>query len=67
MRCPVCRIDPGYYRWPAEEPDDPEDLTPYPLYQRSYPGKSEHIPPRCSKCYDKAERVRMRKYYRNGR
>ena len=70
MRCPVCRKEQGYYRWPAVEPGDPDDLFPYSLYQRGYvkdpqeglitcypETKTTFISPRCSKCYEKAEKA----------
>jgi len=62
----MCKIEQGFYPWPAVEPGDPDDLEPYPLYQRSYPDKPGYISPRCLRCYDKADRARLRKLARTG-
>lgn len=56
MICPVCRLGTGYYPWPNANPGGPLEMFPHPLYQRSYKGSEGYISPRCSGCYDKAER-----------
>ena len=80
MKCPVCKSATGGYLWePVERDDvkealvkqglmDPKALRTewhdMPLYQRSYPEEPEYISPRCSRCYDKAERTAERKRVR---
>ncbi len=64
MKCPVCKGSTGFYQWPAVNPEDPDDILPYSLCQRSYVvnpregiitcSGSPPISPRCQKCYDKA-------------
>lgn len=69
MKCPVCKQYVGYYSWPDKEDGKPVRMYDYPLYQRSYvvpPRRGiitchmtegeKPISPRCSACYDKAER-----------
>lgn len=54
MKCPVCKRSTGFFKWPATDPAHQDDILPYPLLQRSYPGQPEHISGRCNNCYDKA-------------
>lgn len=60
MKCPVCYRETGYYKQEGVEPGTME-RRPYPLYQRSYPGKPEYISGRCLECYEKAEGVKVMK------
>ncbi len=60
MRCPVCRLNTGHYYWPNASPGEPAQMYSYPLYRHSYSKRSEEfISPRCSECYDKAERRQL--------
>jgi len=77
MKCPVCKLDAGTYKeQPTLISDeavnlvragllDPAklatELMEMPLYQKSYKGEPEHISPRCSRCFDKAEKMMERK------
>lgn len=56
MICPVCKLGTGYYTRPNVDPGGPPQVFAYPLYQRSYKGTEGYTSPRCSECYDKAER-----------
>lgn len=81
MKCPVCK-SLRHYRWPPElmspgEEElikagllDPRALDVWeemPLYQYRYPGDSDHVSPRCLRCYDKADKKRQRRQERKNR
>ena len=59
MICPVCHKTTGFYQ--GTLPGTVVTL-PYPLYQISYPGQPEYLPPRCLTCYEKVEARRKKKY-----
>lgn len=59
--CPICgkvRKMTAPRSWWTLKPSEDKVLEPVgaPLYQVSYPGSPEHIPPRCSNCLDRAQR-----------
>ena len=59
MRCPVCKEKRTIFK--QLEYGGPLVEVPAPLYQVSYPGSKEYVPPRCSECYDKTLEKRKRK------
>ncbi len=61
IKCPVCKRPTGQYIEPAIEPGTIVQRD-YPLYQFSYPGQPEYLPPRCLTCYEKVEARRKKKY-----
>ena len=60
VKCPVCKESTGTYNAPGEEPGTMV-IQDYPLYQKSYHGQPEYLPPRCLECYEKVEARRARK------
>jgi len=56
----VCKEPTGTYIKEGEVPGSRE-FKDYPLYQISYLGQPEYLPPRCLKCYEKVEARRKRK------
>lgn len=60
-KCPVCNVFRSIKIQEAIGDELALRWVPQFLYQRSYPGKPEYIPPRCKKCYDKAMKKLARK------
>lgn len=59
--CPVCRQDKPMMM--HSDYNDPGKLVahPQPLYQVSYPGRKEYVPPRCEDCFNKMMARRNKK------
>lgn len=57
--CPVCHLE--HTIMVQREANAPLVEVPAPLYQISYPGKPEYLPPRCSDCFDKIMERRAKK------
>ena len=59
IKCPICKQPTGTY---SEETTpgvfEEQDLL---LYQVSYKGQPDYLPPRCLKCYEKLEAKRKGK------
>lgn len=51
MKCPICNQPTGEYAEECVEPGTYQD-QPYPLYQISYKGQPEYLPPRCLTCFN---------------
>ena len=62
MTCPVCHKTTGFYQEEIDVLPGTVVTLPYPLYQYSYPGQPDYLPPRCLTCYDKVEARRKKKY-----
>ena len=57
MNCPICHKSVGSYQQEGAFPGLMITVS-YPLYQYSYPGELNYLPPRCLACYDKVEKRR---------
>jgi hypothetical protein len=60
MKCPICKEPTGKYPEPEVLPGTILERD-YPLYQFSYPGQKDYLPPRCLKCYERVEERRRQK------
>ncbi len=65
IKCPVCKEPTGQY---TEETIFGELVkVDYPLYQFSYKGQHDYLPPRCLQCYERVEARREAKRCHKGK